>query len=192
MYLLDVCGHGSSAALVASAVCGAITTNRDLMGYEDAGRYYPRDPSDFFSRLSKHFPYEKYESYFTFSYVVVDPKNHNSRIGVAGHPAPYLVGSETVSKVDVIGAILGLDLDSKWASQKIIFKQNDKIIIVSDGVLELTNKSGRFDKVIDSVLVQHSKGDAESLVQGLRHHINEFVDNGEIKDDLTIICVENK
>ncbi len=142
--------------------------------------------------IEPHFPYEKYECYFTFSYVVIDPKNACANLAVAGHPAPYFIHSNEVHKVEVVGPILGLELEGKWENKKIILNKNDKIIIVSDGVLELANTQGRFDMSINSFITKFVDCSADKLVNGLRDQINNFVKDSEIKDDLTIICVENK
>lgn len=195
VYLLDVCGHGPSAALVASAVHGALMSNKDLTGTLLSGQYYPTDPKEVIRKMNLEFPFERFERYFTFLYALIQPKTQTLIVASAGHPAPFLYqpSSEQYEKIPIVGKILGLDKKDTWGQYVTKIEDGSKLLLVSDGVLETKNRKNEvFESIFHSVLATHAKESTEVIVTNIVEANQVFSDNIPLQDDITVLCVSYK
>jgi sigma-B regulation protein RsbU (phosphoserine phosphatase) len=194
VYLLDVCGHGSAAALVASAVHGAINSNKDLVGITRRGSYLPLEPAQVISNLNLEFPYSRFERFFTFFYALINLEKNQIICASAGHPAPYIVRvNGECEKVKVEGTILGLNPRDTWEQEIFNFMLDEKLVLLSDGLLELKNsKDEFFEDSLISVLKNLENLDNKSFVKQILRESNKFSDSVTQVDDQTIISIQKK
>ena len=193
VYLLDVCGHGSSAALVASAVFGALNSNKSLMGHQTEHGYFPKSPSLVLKALSKEFPFFRFERYFTMLYSLILPDQRKVITSTAGHPAPYYLSADrnNASKIDIVGKILGLDENDNWDEVHTKFERNDNLVLLSDGVLEAKSSEGQsFDTYVATVLKGVVGNDVHELVEEVQRKLLQHIGWKKFKDDRTIVAVE--
>jgi sigma-B regulation protein RsbU (phosphoserine phosphatase) len=193
VYLLDVCGHGTSAALVASTIYGAINSNKEITGFYKSGKVYPHFPSKVMSNLNVEFPFEKFEKYFTFLYAVIYPTTKSIKISTAGHPPPFYLNQLTkiASKINLKGMIVGIEESARWKEREINYSKNDKLLFLSDGILEIQDTEKRyFESEIVDLVRDNSMMSSNDIVALLKEKYELYLKDSPIKDDCTIVCVD--
>ncbi len=138
VFLLDVSGHGTGAALHAVAV--ATTMRQRLLPGVDF-----RDPGAVIAGLNLAFPMETHnELFFTVWYGVCDLVTRELRYATAGHHAGYLLsGGEAphplVTRNPAVGMVAGRATQVAACS----LPHGAVICLFSDGVFEMTDRDGR-------------------------------------------------
>lgn len=130
-YVIDVAGHGVSAALQSVAIHRWLTPDRLL---DDAGT--PRDPAAVAVDLNHRFQGDDDTPYFTMIYGILDGRHDEIRLVVAGHPPPLLLDSRgECSTVGDGGFPIGLLPDAQWQSMEVPLRHNhDRLVLFSDGI----------------------------------------------------------
>ena len=195
VYLLDVCGHGSSAALVASAVHGALSSNKDITSDTSKGIILPLHPNKVIENLNREFPFERFERFFTFVYMLYRIDTKKMYCSAAGHPAPYLISKNdsSVIKLPIIGKILGLSQEDKWDQIEVSLSAGDKLIMFSDGILELKSKTGDvYENRLSASLNLFKEYDYQMFMSGIKMDIDNHSKDIDILDDRSIIILELK
>src|SRR4030095_9458948 len=112
MFMLDVSGHGVSSAMVTVSVSQSLTPQ---LGYllkkrQPLPPYYAiTPPAEVLRALDEEYPFERFSTYFTLSYLVLDCRCGRLRYSSAAHPPPLLRQSGEVVRLREGGAIIGLE-----------------------------------------------------------------------------------
>ncbi|MFC1815574.1 PP2C family protein-serine/threonine phosphatase [Thermodesulfobacteriota bacterium] len=190
-YMLDVCGHGVSAALISVTVSQFIQNIRDLLA--DESGIVP--PEKVLKRINKAFPFERFDSYFTIIYMTVDLFDGCLTYSCAGHPPPVLIRSDkTIEILDHHGPIIGLSKGAPFGQARKWLQGGDKIVLYTDGILEIGNSKkelygrNRFYNTIK----EHADGSAQDIVDSIYKSIKTFGKNNRPDDDISILAVEYK
>ncbi|MFO1011608.1 MAG: SpoIIE family protein phosphatase [Planctomycetota bacterium] len=137
-YVLDVCGHGVDSAMHAAAVLHTLRA-WTLPGIE------PTDPSSVLSCLNDAFSMESHGGmYFTIAYAVLDRATRTLRYATAGHPPILVVGADgalrerLATRNPPIGSFEG----RTFAAAETRLLPGDRAYFLSDGVFELTDRTG--------------------------------------------------
>lgn len=188
--IADVSGHGVPAALLTMTL------------KEKFSLYAPdvKDPAEIFKILNGEIlTMMRSDSvrphYFTGFYIVIENDN-SAYFCNAGHPAVVLIskGDKSQSFLHSEGGVVGLfgDMDEYFVSERIQLEQGDKIILVTDGILEAANAENeqfgreRFFDVIEAGIDVPVKDLVEMIVRRLR----DFADFESFTDDATILGIE--
>jgi sigma-B regulation protein RsbU (phosphoserine phosphatase) len=190
----DVAGHGVSAALIASMTTVAFASqkphaadtartlaemNRVLCGYFDS-------------------------RYITAAYVFIDAGRHCLRYSVAGHPPPLMwrPASGRIEKLAEGSIVLGVLENAVYHSTEVPFAPGDRLILLTDGLLETQNRSGDWfgDAELDRAIRDYAAEPAERFCDALLAHLTRWSGASEdaadsaserrFKDDLTLIVVD--
>src|SRR5262245_6935657 len=133
----DVMGHGMPAALVASMVKLAFSVQAP-----DA-----RDPARVLASMNTILCGQLQSSYVTAVYAVVDAETRQITVANAGHPPP-LIQRRAQSVTEVArehGLILGFVPGTSYSNVCFDgFVPGDRLLLYSDGVLEVRDRSGQF------------------------------------------------
>ena len=188
-YMLDVCGHGVSSALISAAASQFLQTNYEL----SANASETVQPEAVLNSLERVFPFERFDSFFTIVYVTVDYVNGRMIYSCAGHPPPILLHADGELEVlDVHGSVIGAGDGRPFRQEENQLEHGDKIILYTDGVLDYPNPAGeifgkqRFHKALQ----KHGRQPVQMLMDSVQMTIKDFAGSASSGDDLSIMAVE--
>lgn len=183
LFFADTCGHGLPAALISMRILGLLQSlpasesspisylnavNQDIYDIMPPGRFITAN-------------------YLTF-------KNKQVLISNAGHPFPILISQGTISEINIKGTPLGI-LDTPVLSEAgIMINPGDRIILYSDGIIELENSAGEMlgKKRFMDFLENRGLSDIETLRSGIINMLDEFKGDNPSSDDITFIIIEKE
>jgi hypothetical protein len=119
----DVSGKGMKAALLVSVIVGALRNHTS------------DQPARVLAELNSVLLGSS-EGGFTTCCCALFTADGNLTIANAGHPAPYCNGKEIATAP---GLPLGLTPDAHWAEAKVELEPGDRIVFLSDGIIEARN-----------------------------------------------------
>jgi len=149
-YLLDVCGHGVGAALLASTVMSIIrteTVKADLT-----------NPSKVLGALNDEFPMEQQNGmYFTIWYGVYDIATKTVRYAGGGHhPAVLITPSAEPQLLKGRGVPIGCFAGVEYQDFTVTITEGAQLYVFSDGLFEVELKAGKdmltFDEFVDIIV----------------------------------------
>lgn len=189
LYMLDVCGHGVPAALIAVSVSQFLQSKRSLS--EDEFRVM--SPEEVLNSLEQAFPFERFDSYFTIIYMAIDFSQGRLTYSCAGHPPPILLRSN--GKLEVLdrhGPVIGLGTTQSFGQEEKKLQLGDKVILYTDGSLENSNSAGEmFGKQrFYGVLNKHRDDSAQWIVEAVYSAAKNFGKDTELDDDISILVAE--
>ena len=112
----------------------------------------------------------------------------------AGHEYPVIKnpdGNFTLFR-DKHGLVLGAMEGMEYKEYEIMVRKGSKLFVYTDGVPEATDAGyGMFgtERMVKA-LNENAEGSPEEILAGVRKAIDEFVDDAEQFDDLTMLCFE--
>lgn len=185
----DVIGHGVPAALVASMVKIAFTSQRD-----QAAR-----PAALLTAMNEALCHNLTAQFVTAAYVYIDTEAGELRFSLAGHPPPILFRRATGERIDLgegAGLILGFDRHAKYQECRLRLTPGDRLLIYTDGLIEAQNAAGEFfgdtelRKVFRPGADLPTEGFAATLLNNLRAWAGHSSNGGAFDDDLTLVVVD--
>jgi sigma-B regulation protein RsbU (phosphoserine phosphatase) len=188
-YMLDVCGHGVSSALIAAAASQFLQTNFEL----SANGSMAAQPEAVLNNLERIFPFERFDSFFTIVYVTIDYDNGRLIYSCAGHPPPVMLHADgTLEVLDARGPVIGAGYGRPFHQKEIRMEHGDKIILYTDGVLDHPNSAGiifgkhRFHKALQ----RHGRQPVATLMDSIQMTIKDFAGPASSGDDLSMMAIE--
>jgi len=198
MYVLDVSGHGPSAALQ-SVTLSHVLTPFDQQGgilkriSENSGRYEVTSPPEVARRLNRAFPLiERSGQFFTFLYGILDVETRVVRYVKAGHPGPIVASRDGVRCLEKGGGIpIGILPDAEYEEEQVVLSAGDSLVFYTDGVLE-TLSVGReafgLDRMIQSL--GEAGGGISRRIRALQDSLDAFGRGQPRRDDVTFVGLE--
>jgi len=187
MYLLDVCGHGVGAALLSISVMEALRS-QNLPNTDFS------NPGNVLTRLNDEFQMEDHhQMYFTIWYGVYNKQERKIVYSSGGHPPALLISGTTASDTQIHdlrtkGAIIGGFPGLNYENKEIALEQYNKLLILSDGVYEITRPGlpdwhfEAFRQYISSTVT--SSG---FHVEKIYHDVLEMYGSRNLEDDFSLI-----
>lgn len=185
--IVDVTGHGISAALAVNRLHGEI--DRELAEDPEAG------PASLLEGLNRYMNLTMagHSVYATVLAMQIDLPTSEVRWASAGHPPAFLRAVDgTIHHLDstsiVLGACRSEDFESEQRTMR--FGIGDTIVAYTDGAIESRNAAGKMlgikglERMIASGIPQQGAGWAGSVLQA----VQEFRD-GPAQDDVLIVEV---
>ncbi len=196
LYVVDVSGHGVPAAMVTVSVSQSLAVQTGYTvrrpGTDDTPAVLAT-PADVLAHLEREYPFERFEKFFTISYLVLDHTTGVLQHSRAGHPPPVIVrGDGTVDLLDAGGTIIGLGSDVPFEEETRQLAPGDRVYLHTDGIVECGDDTGEqfgeprlFELLRDS---RHLPLDdtCERLIAALR----QFSGGRPFQDDVTLVAVE--
>jgi len=132
-YVLDVCGHGVSAALV------AVTVTQFLQGLHNRMRLTGKlfSPEAVLDRLNSAFPLDRFDCFFTIAYVSLNVKTGKLTYSNAGHEPPLILKPD--GTLDVLahhGTVIGSGFDKAFDQETLILSPGERLIMYTDGLTD--------------------------------------------------------
>ncbi len=198
LYLLDVSGHGVSAALLSVTLSRLLSPPAEpssllIRDRAIVGRLDATPPAEVADRLNRLFPYDTAtEQFATLMYGVLDVSTGEFRHVSAGHPGPihHPAGGQPVI-LKSPGSPIGL-AEEAYGERSVQLAAGDRLYLYSDGLPDAMNPSGehfgdaRFLEMIGRVR-------SATLQQGIATLMEEIArwQGGERpQDDISILAVE--
>lgn len=199
-YQLDVAGHGVASAMLSftlSKFLNPATMPKKFFLVPDGnGEGYLHHPSAVLQHLNEIFFKENDGmQFFTICYGVIHLHDDKVTISRAGHPRPVITkpsGSRTV--ISPRGIPVGIFRDIRYEDEECFLQKGDRIILHSDGIIEMPNPEGELYGVerFTEFLIKHSTLPAQELFSGLRAALEAWSGGEKFRDDISILLIEKK
>jgi sigma-B regulation protein RsbU (phosphoserine phosphatase) len=196
MYVLDVSGHGTSAALL------SVGLSHVLMPFPEQGGILKRNPPgssepevtppcEVALELNRRYPLmEKSRQYLTFLYGIFDLSTLVFRYVRAGHPGPIQITDGCALSHDRGGGIpVGIAEDARYRDDVIALSPGDALVLYTDGVTETLNEDDEefgLDRVLKTLSNAKGRGISQRL-EVLRKRIEEYGKGRRLRDDVTMV-----
>lgn len=134
LLIADVSGHGVPAALIASMVKVAATSQRANAA----------DPSRFLSGMNAVLCGNTQEQFVTAAYLHLDSQSQELRYSAAGHPPMLLLRDGKVLEITENGLILAAFDFATFANAVHPLEPGDRFLLYTDGLVDAANAKGDF------------------------------------------------
>jgi serine phosphatase RsbU (regulator of sigma subunit) len=188
LLVADVTGHSVPAALIASMVKVAFSSQR---AHADApGRVL----AEMNRVLCGHFE----GRFVTAACVFVDAERPVIRYSLAGHPPPLLQRGSTGEILELRegGLVLGLFPDASYPTGEAAFEPGDRVVLYTDGVTEARDGSGAWfgDHELRTFVAAHRGATAAAFGDALLAHLRRWAGrNGDsFDDDVTVVAIDRR
>lgn len=171
----DVSGHGVPAALIASMVKIAVSSQSRLA----------HDPAALLREVHLTLRAQALRAFVTATYLYFDVERRCVEVANAGHPAPLLHRGDEVRELGPRGPVLGR-FDGTYTSESTALQSGDRILAYTDGVTEALNARGDAfgeDRLKDTLRGGVSADDVARAVRQWRDEKSEA-------DDVTLVVID--
>jgi len=134
LLIADVSGHGVPAALIASMVKLAATSQRANAA----------DPSALLAGMNSALHGNTQSQFVTAAYVHLDCISKSLQYSAAGHPPMLLLRNGEVSEVVENGLILAAFDFATYTNARHSLEPGDRLLLYTDGLIEAANVGGDF------------------------------------------------
>ncbi|CAN1212310.1 PP2C family protein-serine/threonine phosphatase [Tumidithrix helvetica PCC 7403] len=192
----DVMGKGVPAGLI-------MTMTRGMLRAEVLNSH---SPSKILEHLNEvmYDDLEKSHRFVTMFYSEYDPKTQILSFSNAAHTPALLWRSQTrtVHALDTVGALIGLEVGSKFEERSVHLQPNDVVIYYTDGFTEAANDKGdRFDEenlrqaldyacqhcIPESSEINHP----QAILDYIFKQVQDFIGEGHShSDDMTLVVLK--
>jgi sigma-B regulation protein RsbU (phosphoserine phosphatase) len=179
----DVAGHGVPAALIASMVKIAASSQAHLAA----------DPGAMLAQLSSTLRRDVRRAFVTATYLYFDMTRREVHVANAGHPPPWLCRRGECRELGGQGVVLGRFRDTVYPAQSAGLESGDRIVAFTDGALEARNTAGEQfgEERLRAVIRGAGERDAQEAVTAIVDAVRAWraADDPDA-DDLTLVVVD--
>lgn len=184
--IVDVSGHGPSAALITTMVKVAFYSHsHESNSAEDVVNAVNNDMFPIIGKLRE---------YFTAFYGIVDTKNNVIDYVCAGHIPPilYRAKSKKVTRLESRGTFVGILDNYTFEQKRVALEKGDKIILFTDGITETMNAEKEMftDSRLEDYIIKNNGVSPQDIVDGIIEELNVFSEGQPADDDRAILCIE--
>jgi phosphoserine phosphatase RsbU/P len=180
LLIADVSGHGVPAALIASMVKLAATSQLANAA----------DPAMLLSGMNTVLHGNTQEQFVTAAYVYLDATSSTLRYSAAAHPPMLLLRSGSVVELAENGLMLAAFSFATYSTAEYLLESGDRLVLYTDGILEATNAAGEeFGPHRLSALLQNgARLSAEAAADHIISSLQTW--SKSQNDDLTILICD--
>jgi phosphoserine phosphatase RsbU/P len=180
LLIADVSGHGVPAALIASMVKMAATSQRA----------HAADPAALLTGMNAALCGSTQGQYVTAAYVYLDGAARELRYSAAGHPAMLLLRDGVVTEIAENGMLLAAVEGAIYESRSVALEPRDRLLLYTDGLLEARNAQGKlFGGELLEAELKASAGQApREAVEHLVGVVQRWARSQD--DDLTVLVCD--
>ncbi len=187
-YMIDVCGHDVTSALV--------TVSISQFFHQHVNSATTLSPKKIIKALHVEYPWERFDRFFTIFYLILDPSTGHFKYSSAGHPPAIILKKNGEFKLlDKVGMIIGLNkflIKEELLIEEAegFLEEGDKVFLYTDGIIELKNPQGeqfgthRFH----ALLKNHHKESVNTIIKKIHQALRNFSES--FKDDISLIGFE--
>ena len=187
-YMLDVSGHGVSAALVAVMV-KQFLDHLHIKGLRNGQPYQPRAV---LKLLDQQFPFERFDSYLTIISLLLNVRTGQLIYGCAGHVPPVIIRQN--GDIDVLshhGGIIGIGQNANPQQYDVFLSPRDKLVLYTDGLVDYFGKKGEVSNIDSFYKTLQSLG-TQSVAQMVKQVVSHrhVKGGGAPADDISLLVLE--
>lgn len=199
LYILDVSGHGASAALLSVSLGRTMSATR---GHSCLFEADPDTPDEFAvtppTRVLRFLNGQTtgdpgLTQYYTMVYGILDVPARELRYVAAGHAGPVVVPREGEPvRHDSTGQPVGLLRDAVFEEARLQLQPGDRLYLFTDGVTEAAGPDDEEFGAARAAAALH-RGRAQTLEKSIASLIGELKSwsrRGEFSDDVSVLGVE--
>jgi len=181
LLIADVSGHGIPAALIASMVKLAATSQRANAA----------DPALLLSGMNSVLCGNTQEQFVTAAYVYLDAASSTLRYSAAAHPPMLLLRAGNVIELTENGLMLAAFPFATYTTAEYPLQSSDRLLLYTDGILEATNPQGeefgssRLHTLLKETTNLHAEEAAANILSTLEHWSSKSQN-----DDLTLLVCD--
>lgn len=179
LLIADVSGHGVPAALIASMVKMAATSQRAHAAH----------PAQLLTGMNAALCGNTQGQYVTAAYAYLDGQAGELRYAAAGHPSMLLMRGGRIEPVTENGLLLAAASDAAYTEQSLRLERGDRLLLYTDGLLEAKDADGRLfgEESLSEALRGTAGLAAVDAVQRIIAEVQNWATSQE--DDLTaLVC----
>ncbi|MEM7183427.1 MAG: 7TM diverse intracellular signaling domain-containing protein [Spirochaetota bacterium] len=184
IFLADATGHGVRAAIMTMAIKGLYDTLKSAN----------LDLSELIEKLNDLYisKYQNLNSFMTAIVVDIDIQKNTLKYVSGGHPAAVLLHDQKITLLKHTGKMIGVFPNSKFASKEIIFAEDARLYIFTDGIFEEFNRNRKDfgEERVHKILLDNSNTSLEQSLEKLFLELELFIGSGEFQDDISILGIE--
>ena len=132
LLIADVSGHGVPAALIASMVKMAATSQRGHSAH----------PAQLLAGMNQALCGNTQGQYVTAAYVYLDARSGELHYAAAGHPAMLMLRDEMVTEVSENGLLLAAVGTADYSDKTVALKAGDRLLLYTDGLVGGAKRRG--------------------------------------------------
>jgi sigma-B regulation protein RsbU (phosphoserine phosphatase) len=197
LYVLDVSGHGVSAALLAVAAARALAAAPDpdsilIQPATGDAPVRPTPPAEVADRLNQKFSWESNPGQFiTIFYALLDIPGRKLTYVSAGHPGAIVLHKDLSTDIlNMSGLPIGVG--QPYQQTEVSLRPGDRVYLYSDGVPETMNAATEMfghDRLIDS-LKQSASVPLKESIDGLKSMLEQWRGSDPVRDDVSVLAFE--
>jgi serine phosphatase RsbU (regulator of sigma subunit) len=173
----DAMGHEEDAALLATLLVGSLRNSRR------GGATLAEQAARANSALLQH---ARPDQFVTGQLLRLNLADGTAAMLNAGHPAPFCMREGRVDRVELAGGPpFGIVPDISYRVQPLTLLPGDRLVFVTDGVLERNAATADVMGVIAATGDLHPR----EVVQEITRAVMRAVD-GKLRDDATVLCLD--
>jgi sigma-B regulation protein RsbU (phosphoserine phosphatase) len=173
----DVAGHGVPAALIASMVKIAASSQARLAD----------DPAALIAELNLVLRRDVRRAFVTATYLWIDIARRTVTVCNAGHPPPLLYRDGTFVELGGAGVLLGRFADARYVAVTTPLQPGDRIVAYTDGIPEARNAAGEMFGEERLHEIMRGGGMGVTVLAAVREWRGEAMEDA---DDLTIVVAD--
>ena len=197
-YLIDVAGHGVSAAMLSFTLSTILSPKngqlRRLIPHAPGYEIIP--PREAVAELNRQFQSgPDVASYFTMTYGLIDLSADHLTLVQAGNPHPLLVTrGDQVSEIGTGGPPVGLLEEMSYEEITVPFGPGDRLLLCSDGVTECADRKGVFfpQDLLKQFLSEGIDHTLAQLLDLVGDELRRWRGRDDYDDDITILGIERR
>ena len=196
IYMLDVSGHGVPSALVAVSVSQMLHTqhNRLLKKTKKEVPYYEIvPPSQVLNALDREYPIDRFDKFFTISYIIIDTHSNRITYSNAAHPPPVLIRRDgELELLEKGGTIIGMGGVLPFEEGSVQVRSGDRLFVYTDGIIEYRNEARELygGERFYAELSRLRDRSITDLIDGVINAIMRFGNDQPPQDDVTLLGLE--
>jgi sigma-B regulation protein RsbU (phosphoserine phosphatase) len=180
LLIADVSGHGVPAALIASMVKLAATSQRSQAD----------DPAALLQGMNSALHGNTQSQFVTAAYVYLDAQAKEFRYSAAGHPPMLLLREGTVIEIAENGLMLAAFDFATYATAAHPLQPRDRLLLYTDGIIEAANSAGEFfgPEKLSDLLRNTTALSASEAADRIIHSVQTWASSQD--DDLTVLVCD--
>src|ERR1700685_101806 len=180
LLIADGSGHGVPAALIASMVKLAATSQRANAG----------DPAALLSGMNASLHGNTQNQFVTAAYVYLDSASRTLQYSAAGHPPMLLLRNGKVEEIVENGLMLAAFDFAKYTTAAHRLEAGDRLLLYTDGIVEAANAKGDFfgQDALAALLRQTAGLRPSDAVDRIISSVQQWANSQD--DDLTVLVCD--
>ena len=178
--IADVSSHGVPAALIASMVKMAASSQRSNIA----------EPAQLLTGMNAALCGNTQKQFVTAAYVHLDARDNAFRYAAAGHPPMLLLRKSAVTEIVENGFVLAMSPTASFTQLTYPLIPGDRLVLYTDGILEARNAQGNLfgEARLHAIVQKTSALAAADTVNQIVKAVEDWSKSQD--DDLTVIVCD--